>query len=127
MSLLQAASIISMASPTPPHHANNTLPPHMHNLDGVELVDILRLFITKQLLLEMAVNTNVYAQQKMTDTTGDVGRKCKEVTPEVLGVWLGSTIYMGVQYTSAVRYDWKHDGLNPPHPITDYLSQTWVE
>jgi hypothetical protein len=46
----------------------------MHNLDGVEPVDILRLLITTPHLQEMAVNNNAYAQQKMTDTTEDIGR-----------------------------------------------------
>jgi len=126
-SLSEAATIIPMAPTTPPHRANNTLPPHTHNLDGVEPVDILRLFITTPLLQEMAVNTNAYAQQKMTDTTEDVGRKWKEVTPEELGVWLGITIYMGVHCTPAGRDYWKHDGLNPTHPITNYMSQTQFE
>jgi hypothetical protein len=63
----------------------------------------------------------------MTDTTEDVGRKWKEVTPEELGVWLGITIYMGVHCAPAVRDYWKHDDLNPTHPITDYMSQTRFE
>jgi hypothetical protein len=34
---------------------------------------------------------------------------------------------MGVHCAPAVRDYWKHDGLNPTHPITDYMSQTRFE
>ena len=39
----------------------------------------------------------------------------------------GQDYNMGVHNSPATRDYWKHDGLNPTHPICDYMSQTRFE
>lgn len=79
----------------------------------------------------MTTNTNSYAAIKRAgkepseDPT--TGRAWKEVTPDELAAWIGIVVYMGVHSSPATRDYWKHDGLNPIHPICDYMSQTRFE
>ena len=47
--------------------------------------------------------------------------------PDGLAAWIGIVVYMGVHNSPTTRDYWKHDGLNPIHPICDYMSQTRFE
>jgi hypothetical protein len=116
---------------TAPHSAYNTLPAYIRNLYALEPENIFRLFLTDNLLKEMAKNTNSYAAEKRGDNEDDdneeIMRTWKDVTPEEIGQWLGIVLYMGVHVSPAVADYWKHDGMNPSHPITQWMSQTRYE
>jgi len=75
----------------------------------------------------MAANTNTYAAAKAREQQLEGGRKWKEVFASELGVWLGIVLYMGVHSCPAVKDYWRHDGLNPTHPICEYMGQTQFE
>ena len=53
--------------------------------------------------------------------------KWKEVSAAELGVWLEIVLYMGADSSPAVNDYWKCDGLNPVHPICEYMGQTQFE
>jgi hypothetical protein len=68
-----------------------------------------------------------YAAAKASEQQLEGGRKWKEVAASELGVWLGIVWYMGVHSSPAVRDYWRHNGLNPTHPICEYKGQTQFE
>jgi hypothetical protein len=89
--------------------------------------------LTDNLLKEMAKNTNSYAAEKRGDNEDDddeeIMRTWEDVRPEEIGRWLGIVLYMGVHVSPALADYWKHDGLNPSHPITQWMRQnifTWL-
>ena len=90
-------------------------------------MDILSLFLTTSLIEQIAINTNAYATQKIAEREQEGGRKWGELLAGGLRVWLGIIIYMGVHCSPAVMDYWKHDGLNPTHPIRDYMGLTRFE
>jgi hypothetical protein len=49
-------------------------------------------------------------------------RTWEDVTPEEIGRWLGIVLYMGVHVSPALADYWKYDGLNPSHPITQWMN-----
>ena len=127
----QESSFHPIVPKTPLHRSYNTLPPAIRHVDAIEPKNILDLFLTTSLLKTMTTNTNSYAAIKRAgkEPSEDpaTGRVWKEVTPDELAAWIGIVVYMGVHSSSATRDYWKHDGLNPIHPICDYMSQTRFE
>ena len=111
----------------PPHSAFNTLPVRTQHQHAVELMDILNLFLTAPLIEQITVNTNAYATLKIAKREREGGREWKELLVGELRVWLGIIVYMGVHCSPAVKDYWKHDGLNPTHPIRDYMGLTRFE
>jgi hypothetical protein len=107
-----------------PHTAYNTLPSKIHYQHTVEPFEILSLFLTPSLLEDMAAHSNAYAAAKASERQLEGGRKWKKVSTSELGVWLGIVLYMGVHSSPAVRDYWRHNGLNPTHPICEYMGQT---
>jgi hypothetical protein len=84
-------------------------------------------------LKEMAKNTNSYAAEKRGDNEDDddeeIMRTWEDVRPEEIGRWRGIVLCMGVHVSPALADYWKHDGLNPSYPITQWMSQnifTWL-
>src|ERR1700687_3240624 len=75
----------------------------------------------------MAAYSNTYAAAKASERQLEGGRKCKEVSASELGAWLGIVLYMGVHSSPAVKDYWRHDGLNPTHPICEDMGQTRFE
>ena len=78
----------------------------------------------------MAANTNAYVAKQLEESrpSGESGgRKWEEVAPEVLGLWLGIVLYMGVCSAPVVKDYWSHDSLTAIHPIRDNISQTCFE
>ena len=75
----------------------------------------------------MAAQCNAYAAAKASERQMESGRKWKEVSASELGVWLGIVLYKGVHSYPAVRDYWRHNGLNPTHPICEYMGQTQFE
>jgi len=71
----------------------------------------------------MAAHSNAYAAVKASERQVEGGRRWKEVSVSELGVWLGIVLYMGVHSSPAVRDYWRHNGLNPTHPISKYMDQ----
>ena len=110
-----------------PHKAYNTLPAIFRGLDAIEPIAILRLFLTDSLLKTITDNTNEYASQKLAEEKRSGGRQWKEVVLEDISCWLGIVLYMGVHSSPSVADYWKHDGLNPAHPIAQFMSQTRFE
>ena len=72
-------------------------------------------------------NTNAYTALKISKHLQDGGRKWKEVFTPELGIWLGIAVYMGVHNSPAVQNNWRHDGFNPAHPISEHMGQTRFE
>ena len=85
------------------------------------------LFLTPSLTEPMTRNTNTYAAPKTSECPQEGGRKWKEVSTSELGTWFGITVYMGVHNSPAVQDYWRHDGLNPAHPISEHMGQTRFE
>jgi len=110
-----------------PHAAYNALPSKIRYQHTVELFEILSLFLTLSLLEDMAAHSNAYAAAKATERQMESGRKWKEVSASELGLWLGIVLYMGVHSSPAVRDYGRHNGLNPTHPICEYMGQTRFE
>jgi hypothetical protein len=75
----------------------------------------------------MAAHSNAYAAAKASERQLEGGRKWKEVSASELGVWLGIVLYMGVHSSPTVRDYRRHNGLNPTHPICEYMDQTRFE
>jgi hypothetical protein len=116
-----------MSTCAPPHTAHNLLPSSIRGLHGVEAVDIFRLFLTDSLLNTISTNTNAYAQKKIEEQENSGARVWVEVKPQEIGAWIGIVLYMGVHRSPAIPDYWRHDGLSPTHPITNYMSQTRFE
>jgi len=93
----------------------------------IEPIEILRLFLTDSLLKTITDNTNEYATQKLAEEKRSGGRQWEEVVLEDISRWLGIVLYMGVHSSPSVADYWKHDGLNPAHPIAQFMSQTRFE
>jgi len=110
-----------------PHVAYSTLPSKIHYQHTVELFEILNLFLTSSLFEDMAAHSNAYAAAKASERQMESGRKWKELSTSELGVWLGIVLYIGVHSSPAVRDYWRHNGLNPTHPICEYMGQTQFE
>ena len=110
-----------------PHEAYNTLPARLRHQNAVEPFDILKLFLTPSLIESMTYNTNAYAALKTSEHLQGGGRKWKAVSTLELSIWLGIVVYMGVHNPPAVRDYWRHDGLNPAHPISKHMGQTRFE
>jgi hypothetical protein len=75
----------------------------------------------------MAVLSNAYAAAEASEQQLESGRKWKDVSASELGVWLGIVLYMGVHSSPAVRDYLRHNGLNPTHPICEYMGQIQFE
>ena len=75
----------------------------------------------------MTYNTDAYAALKTSERLQGGGRKWKAVSTPELSIWLGIVVYMGVHSSPAVRDYWRHDGLNPAHPISEHMGQTRFE
>jgi len=124
-------SDISGPSHLPPYRSKISPAHHLRTLlsksrfqHTVELFKILSLILTQSLLEDIAANTNAYAAAEAREQQLVGGRKWKEVSALEPGVWLGIVLYMGVHSSPAVKDCWRHDGLNPTHPICEYMGQT---
>jgi len=71
----------------------------------------------------MAAHSHAYDAAKASEQQIESGRKWKEVSVSELGVWLGIVLDMGVHSAPAVRDYWRHNGLNPTHPICEYMGK----
>ena len=111
----------------PPHNTYNTLLVRIQHQQAVEPMDILSLFLTTPLIEQIVINTNSYATQKIVGREREGGRKWGELLAGILRVWLGFAVYMGVHCSPAVKDYWKHERLNPTHPIRDYMGLTRFE
>jgi len=111
----------------PRHHpdaACNTLPSKIRYQHTVEPLKILSIFLTPSLLQDTAALSNAYAAAPTSKQQMESGRKWKEVPTSELGVWFGIVLYLGVHSSPAVRVYWRHNALNPTHPIWEYMGQT---
>lgn len=84
-------------------------------------------FLTNSLLHTISANTNAYAQKKIKEQGHSGARVWIEVTPEEIGASIGIVLYVGVHGSPSIPDYWKHDFLNPTHPITDFMTQTRFE
>ena len=75
----------------------------------------------------MTRNSNAYAALKTSEHPQEGGRKWKEFSTPELSIWLGIVVYMGVHNSPAVQDYWRHDGLNPAHPIFEHMGQSRFE
>jgi hypothetical protein len=75
----------------------------------------------------MTRNSNAYAALKTSGDPQEGGRKWKEISTPELSIWLGIVVYMGVHNSPAVQDYWRHDGLNPAHPISEHMGQSRFE
>ena len=75
----------------------------------------------------MICNTNAYASLKTSEHLQGGGRKWKEFSTPELSIWLRIVVYLGVHNSPAVQDYWRHDGLNPAHPISEHMGQTRFE
>ena len=110
-----------------PHDAYNTLLARLPHQNAVEPFDILKLFLTPSLMESMTLNSNAYAALKTSEDPQEGGGKWKEFSTSELSIWLGIVAYMGVHNSPAVQDYWRHDGLNPAHPISEHMGQTRFE
>ena len=110
-----------------PHDAYNTLPGRLPYQNAVEPFDILKLFLTPSLMESMTRNSNAYAAPKTSEDPQEGVRKWKEFSTPELSIWLEIVVYMGVHNSPAVQDYWRHDGLNPAHPISEHMGQARSE
>ena len=123
----QESSFHPIVPKAPPHHACDILRPSIRYLNAIEPKNILDLFLTTSLLETVTTNTNSYAAIKWAEKESSEDRALKEVTPGELATWVKIVVCIGVHNSPAIRDCWKHDGLNPIHPICDYMSQRRFE
>lgn len=114
------------------HEAHNTLPDWIHNLDVIKLQNIFSLFFPDDILQELVINTNIYAEMKRNESDeNDVGkgRKWSPCNVGELKSWFGIITYMGIISLPATRDYWKHNSnsLYPYHEWIPYMSQTRFE
>ena len=116
--------------PYPLHSPINHLPSSLLALNSIKPSDIVNLFLTEELFQTMSSNTNLYAQQKRSETLPSTGgRDWHDVTPRELRIWIGILIYMGLfsGKSAAAREFWLHAQHHPTHHINKFMSQTRFE
>lgn len=112
----------------PLHDARNTLPLSITSSDIIEPNDIIKLFLTDELISIMTHNTNLYVEAKSAGVAPGM-RDWQPVAQEELRIWIGMIIYMGIfsGKSSSIREFWVKDGLHPAHDTSRFMSQTRFE
>jgi hypothetical protein len=104
-----------------------TLPAIIRSLDAIQPIDIFTLFLTPALLETVSTHTNAYASHNRGEGSQSSGRVWRDVSADEIGCWLGIVVYMGVYCSPAIADYWKHDGLNPKHPVAEWMRETRFE
>jgi len=114
--------------PVPLYHAINTLPSSITSCDIIEPNDIMKLFLTDELISIMTHHTNLYAEAKAAGVAQGT-RDWRPIVPGELRVWIGMIIYMGIfsGKSSSIREFWVKDGLHPAHDTSRFMSETRFE
>jgi hypothetical protein len=79
------------------------------------------------LLGTVSIHTNAYASRNGGEGSQSSGRAWCDFSADEIGCWLGIVVYMGVQCSPAIADYWKHDRLDPKHPIAEWMSQARFE
>jgi len=92
------------------HTAYNMLPDSLI----LNAYQIFTLFFTDDMFNIMTANTNAYALEHLDEHTN--GRPWSPTSPAELRIWVGITIYMGLNPMPGLRDYWRHDDEHPLHP-----------
>ena len=103
------------------HTAYNML----HDSLILNAYQIFTLFFTDDMFNIMIANTNAYALEHLDEHTN--GRPWSPTSPAELRIWVGITIYMGLNPMPGLRDYWRHDDEHPLHPITKFMTSLRFE